>query len=67
MPALSPAGKAKLDALLADQGVNADLPGLFYGITTADGEIYFNCAGRKNQADPSEGEIDDKTSELLWG
>jgi len=62
---LSEAGKAKLNALLADQVVNADLPAIFNGITTADGDIYFNCAGRKNQGDESEGSVDENTSELL--
>lgn len=62
MVQLSPTGKSKLDALLAEQVKNAGLPALFYGLTTAQGDIYFNCAGLKNQGDPSGGQVDDKTS-----
>lgn len=62
MVTLSDAGKAKLDALLADQVVNANIPAIFNGITTAEGDIYFNCGGKKNEGDASEGEVNDKTS-----
>lgn len=62
-PTLSAAGTKLLDDLLADQVKNANLPALFYGISTAEGDIYFNCAGKKNEAKPEEGEVNDKTSE----
>jgi hypothetical protein len=62
-PTLSADAKAKLDALLTEQAAVGNLPALFYGLTNADGDIYFNCKGKKNEGDPSEGLVDDKTSE----
>lgn len=62
-PTLSAQGKERLDALLTSASASGKWPALFFGATTADGEIYFNCKGDRVHTDPSKGQVDDKTSE----
>lgn len=62
-PKLSPAGSAALDALLKETVESRVIPATYFGVTGADGELYFNCAGDKVFGSPEQGQVDADTSE----
>ncbi|RSH84255.1 uncharacterized protein EHS24_005768 [Apiotrichum porosum] len=66
VPRLTPEGKARLDELVKRQVAESGLPALFFGATTADGEIYFNCGGDKVVNKPELGQVDEDTTVQLW-
>jgi hypothetical protein len=63
VPKLAADGKAQLDALLAEVDGAHTLPAMYWGATTADGPIYFNCAGDKDYFDASKGKVTEDTRE----
>lgn len=63
-PILSAKGKAALDELLTSRVESRNIPAATFGVTSADGEIYFNHAGERIFGQPEKGNVDDKTSEF---
>lgn len=67
LPTISEAGKKKLDELLDAKVAEATIPGIFFGATNAEGEIYFNAKGDKVLGHPEKGQINENTSEWRRG
>ncbi|KAF9474844.1 beta-lactamase/transpeptidase-like protein [Pholiota conissans] len=57
MVVLSPCGKESLDALLAKVSDEGKVSGFVFGVTSADGEIYFNGRGHHIIDDPTSSEM----------
>jgi len=57
LPSLSPKSKAALDAQLAAAVGDPLTPALFWGVTTAEGELYCNCAGDRVHGEPAKGPV----------
>ncbi|KAJ7437903.1 beta-lactamase/transpeptidase-like protein [Mycena galericulata] len=66
MVSVSPALKEKFDRILAEAVESRSTPALFFGITTADGEIYSNQTGTKLVDDSSSGSINEDTVFCLF-
>ncbi|KAF6754616.1 beta-lactamase [Ephemerocybe angulata] len=64
MPTISGAGKQALDTLIENARQDPKTPPFFYGITSADGDIYTNAAGFKKVADRASGPVDADT--VFW-
>jgi hypothetical protein len=62
-PTLSQDGKAALDGLLDHIASNRTLPGVFYGVCSADSILYEAQGGSFNYEDTSKGEVKQDTSE----
>jgi len=60
-PKLTADGKAQLDALLKEVDDAHTLPAMYWGATTVDGPIYYNCAGDKDYFKPEEGKVTEDT------
>jgi hypothetical protein len=67
VPKLAADGKLQLDALLKATDDSRKLPAMYWGATTIDGPIYFNCAGDKNYFNPAEGKVTEDTCETSIG
>lgn len=65
-PTVTTEGKKQLDALLDAKVAEGKLPALFFGAANADGTIYYNCKGDRVLDNPSEGQVDENTSESAW-
>ncbi|KLT44390.1 beta-lactamase/transpeptidase-like protein [Cutaneotrichosporon oleaginosum] len=65
-PHLSAEGKAKLDALLDAKVAEKKIPAIFFGASTADGEIYYNAKGDKVHGEPDKGQVDENTTVQLF-
>lgn len=59
-PLVTPAGRAALDDLLEREVASRDIPATFFGVTNADEEIYWACAGDKEYGNPAE-QVTDQT------
>ncbi|KAF9483313.1 beta-lactamase/transpeptidase-like protein [Pholiota conissans] len=64
MVQLTDSGKKALDDVVAKLAGEHKLPGFAIGATTADGEIYFNCAGNKVFGDAASAELNPDT--VFW-
>lgn len=62
-PKISQKGKELLDAKLAE-AVNDPLqPAQFFGVTSAEGPLYYNCGGDLVLGEPDKGQVNEDTSE----
>jgi hypothetical protein len=64
-PKLSAKGAAALDELLKTSVEGRTVPATYFGATTADGPLYFNCAGERVFGEPDKGEVTEGTSERV--
>jgi len=64
-PKLDASGKAALDTLLKDTVESRNVPATYFGATTADGELYFNCAGERVFGEPDKGMVNEDTSKCF--
>lgn len=65
-PTISQRGKAALDDALAAAVADPLLPALFWGVTTAQGPIYYNCGGERVLHESEKGSVNEDTSECVW-
>jgi hypothetical protein len=63
LPKLSAKGSAALDDLLKTSVGGRTVPATYFGATTADGPLYFNCAGERVFGEPDKGEVTEHTSQ----
>ncbi|WOO82477.1 Acyltransferase LovD [Vanrija pseudolonga] len=65
-PTISPRGKAALDDALVAAVADPLIPAQFWGVTTAQGPIYFNCGGERVLHEPEKGVVNEDTMLQLW-
>ena len=52
-----------LDRFLKETVEGRNVPAIFIGATTADGEVYYNEGGERIFGEPEKGQVDENTSE----
>jgi hypothetical protein len=59
---LSQKGRAAIDNLLRETVESKRVPATFFGVTTADSELYYDQKGDRIFGKPDQGEVDEHTS-----